>query len=393
MRITSLGSGSSGNAYLVEAGPQGRTRLLVDAGFSARILAERLRMAGCRPDQLRAVLITHEHSDHILGLPVLMRRHRVPAFADPRTLAEVRAIFAAGELRSESGLLLNLEAEVTTLDDDGTSLLLHEQRVLLETTSTSLPPIESLPGETTPTSLMREANTAEEIALPQLPREQSEPLEATPTSLPREASQLLETTSASLPREEGGPLAAAPGGEDLWRALPVGTSCVIGDIEVQSFPVSHDAIAPCGYVLSAGGCRVCIVTDSGEVTPVMLAAIARADLLILESNHDRARLIRGPYPYHLKQRILSPTGHLSNDQAAEAVLRTWRPDAVRWLWLAHLSRTNNTPKLALSSMKKSLQAAGANLAQIHISVLRHEMGGSWDSTRLWHDAHLWELPQ
>ena len=73
------------------------------------------------------------------------------------------------------------------------------------------------------------------------------------------------------------------------------------------------------------------------------------------------------------------------------VLRTWRADAVRWLWLAHLSRTNNTRKLALSSMQQSLRAAGANLTQLHISVLSHEMGGSWDSTRLWQDAHLWEM--
>jgi phosphoribosyl 1,2-cyclic phosphodiesterase len=310
MRITSLGSGSSGNAYLVEAGPQGRTRLLVDAGFSARVLAERLHLAGCLPEQVQAVLITHEHSDHILGLPTLMKRHRVPAFADPRTLTEIRAIFAAGELRTDTGALLNLEDE-------------------------------------------------------------AEP-----------AQQKMPALSPSL-----------PGNADLWRPLPAGSSCMIGDIEVHSFPVSHDAIAPCGYVLSAGGCRVCIVTDSGQVTPVMLEAIARADLLILEANHDRARLLSGPYPYHLKQRILSPTGHLSNTQAAEAVLRTWRPDAVRWLWLAHLSRTNNTPKLALSSMQKDLCKAGANLAQIHISVLRREMGSSWDSTRLWHDAHLWELPR
>lgn len=377
MRITSLGSGSSGNAYLVEAGPQGRTRLLVDAGFSTRVLAERLRMAGCRPDQLRAVLITHEHSDHILGLPLLVRRHRVPAFADPRTLAEVRSIFATGELRSESGMLLNLEAELTTLDSDDTGLLVHEERVLLETTTTSLPHMDNRPAET---------------SLPARTREENRPLETAPTSRTRAQSEPLETTPANLVREAGRLLEAAPGDVEPWRTLPVGTSRVIGDIEVRSFPVSHDAIAPCGYVLSAGGCRVCIVTDSGEVTPVMLEAIAQADLLILESNHDRARLIRGPYPYHLKQRILSPTGHLSNDQAAEAVLRTWRPDAVRWLWLAHLSRTNNTPRLALSSMKKSLQAAGANLAQIHISVLRHEMGRSWDSTRLWHDTHLWDLP-
>jgi len=160
---------------------------------------------------------------------------------------------------------------------------------------------------------------------------------------------------------------------------------------VISFPVSHDAVAPVGYLLSAGGCRVCVVTDSGEVTPTMLEAMNQADLLILESNHDRERLLRGPYPYILKQRILSSTGHLSNDQAAEAVLRTWRTDAVRWLWLSHLSRTNNTPKIALQSMRSRIQEAKANLEQLHISVLPHTMGGMWDSTQLWHAPSLWEM--
>jgi phosphoribosyl 1,2-cyclic phosphodiesterase len=387
MRITSLGSGSSGNAYLVEAGPQGRTRLLVDAGFSARILAERLRLAGCGLDQLRAVLITHEHSDHILGLPLLMRRYHIPVFADPRTLAEIRSILTSGELRSESGLLLTLETELITFANDGTGPLARETSAPLERAPT---------GEITPPGLTR---AARELAPTGLPGETSGLREITPTSPLRVTDEPAPThlphdaAPTGLPREASGLSEAGSGADELWRALPVGTSCVIGDIEVQSFPVSHDAIAPCGYVLSAGGCRVCIVTDSGEVTPVMLEAIARADLLILEANHDRARLIRGPYPYHLKQRILSPIGHLSNDQAAEAVLRTWRADAVRWLWLAHLSRTNNTPRLALSSMKSSLHAAGANLAQIHISVLRHEMGGTWDSTRLWHDEHWWNLPQ
>ncbi|HEX7734864.1 MAG TPA: MBL fold metallo-hydrolase, partial [Ktedonobacteraceae bacterium] len=331
MRITSLGSGSSGNAYLIEAGPQRRTRLLVDAGFPARILGERLRRAGCEPGQLRGVLITHEHSDHIMGLPFLLKRHRVPVYADPRTLGEIRGIFSSGALRSESGALVYLDAEAEAAGLNGSGPL-------------------STPGD-----LLEENKLA--------------------------------TETGAERAGESGSTASLAGADGLWQPLPAGTSCVIGDIEVHSFPVSHDAIAPCGYVLSAGGCRVCIITDSGEVTPVMLEAITRADLLILESNHDRARLISGPYPYHLKQRILSPTGHLSNDQAAIAVLQTWRGDAVRWLWLAHLSRTNNTRKIALASMLDNLRAAHANLEQIHITVLDREMGGTWDSAMLWKDEH------
>jgi len=305
MRVVSLGSSSSGNAFLVEAGPKGRTKLLVDAGFPERILRERLRLAGASLSQIQGALITHEHVDHILGLPALLKHYAIPAIADPRTLAAVEEIFAAGMLRTESGALVSLEAEIDT-SLAGMNGVEHDQ--------------------------------------------------------PKHSIHLAS-----------------------------GSRRVIGDIEVISFPVSHDAAAPCGYLLSAGGCRVCVAIDSGEVTPTMLEAIKQADLLILESNHDRERLLRGPYPYALKQRILSPTGHLSNDQAAEAVLRTWRTDGVRWLWLSHLSRTNNTPRLALSSMRARIKAAGADLAQIHISVLPPGMGSAWDSTQLWQVPSLWEM--
>ena len=331
MRVVSLGSGSSGNAYLIEAGPQGRTRVLIDAGFPIRVLEERLRAVGSTLKQIQGVLITHEHSDHILGVPLLVKRYSIPIFADPRTLSAIQEIFASGIIRSETGGLISLENELSNLHSSPDGLLVRES--------------------------------------------------------------LTVTPGASVLEEEITPLQSvpSPNKDQLWQPLPVGNNCIIGDIEISSFPVSHDAVAPCGYLLHASGCRVCLITDSGEVTPVMLEAMVRADLLILESNHDRARLLSGPYPYHLKQRILSPNGHLSNAQAAEAVLRTWSSDGLRWLWLAHLSRTNNTPKLALTSMQQSLREAGANLSQIHISVLSRELGASWDSTRLWRDTHLWEM--
>src|SRR5215831_10564389 len=296
MRVVSLGSGSSGNALLIEAGPNGRTKLLVDAGFSERILRDRLRSVGVSISQIQAVLVTHEHADHILGLPTITKRYATSLVADPRTLSAIEQVFAAGILRSESGALVPL----ASLDGDGQ-------------------------GEYLFTGEMSNGHHMCDNAID----------------------------------------------------LPVGSSSLLGDIEVISFPVSHDAVAPCGYLLSAGGCRVCVVIDSGEVTSTMLEAMNQADLLILESNHDRERLLRGPYSYALKQRILSSTGHLSNEQAAEAVLRTWRTDAVRWLWLSHLSRTNNTPKLALQSLRTRIQESRANLAQIHISVLSHDVGGVW----------------
>jgi phosphoribosyl 1,2-cyclic phosphodiesterase len=299
MRVISLGSGSSGNALLIEAGPQGRTKLLVDAGFTGRVLTQRLRQVGVSPAQLTGILVTHEHIDHVSGLPYMMKYHKLPVITDPLTIGAIQRIFAGGAAHSDSGALVPLE-----LERDGMN-----------------------------------------------------------------GAQI----------------------EKLFHDLPSGSNISFGDIEVISFPVSHDAVAPCGFLLSAGGCRVCVVIDTGEVSPPMLAMMQKADLLILESNHDRERLLRGPYPYTLKQRILGATGHLSNDQAAEAFLRTWRGDAVRWLWLSHLSRTNNTPRLALNAMRVHMSEAGVNLAQAHITALPPNIGSIWDSTQLWRNTSLWEM--
>ena len=112
MRVTSLASGSSGNALLVEAGPERRTRLLIDAGLPGNILIQRLRQAGAHPTQLQGVLVTHEHSDHITGLPVLTKRYRVPIITAPDTLSAIEQSLTStwtdelarpGELAGESG--------------------------------------------------------------------------------------------------------------------------------------------------------------------------------------------------------------------------------------------------------------------------------------------------
>ena len=108
MRVVSLGSGSSGNALLVEAGPNGRTKILVDAGFSERVLRERLRAARVSISQIQSILITHEHADHFLGLASIVERYATPVVADPRTLAAIEQVFSTGILRSESGTLVSL---------------------------------------------------------------------------------------------------------------------------------------------------------------------------------------------------------------------------------------------------------------------------------------------
>jgi hypothetical protein len=111
--------------------------------------------------------------------------------------------------------------------------------------------------------------------------------------------------------------------------------------------------------------------------------MAESILLMVESNHDRDRLLNGPYPWHLKQRILSPTGHLSNDQTSEALLRVL-DDAPRWVWLGHLSRTNNTPDLARAHLRERLRQAG--LRHIEPQVSPPSVGAVWDSATLWGPA-------
>jgi phosphoribosyl 1,2-cyclic phosphodiesterase len=329
MRVTSLGSGSTGNALLVEAGPRRRTRLLVDAGLSSHVLLERLRQVGVAPSQLQGILVTHEHSDHITGLPSLVYRYAIPAIADPRTLDALEEIFTSGIYRTDSGGQLQ-----------GASL-----------NAQAIESCTQVPGKDIPTQLP--SPTGEQVLLS----------------------------------------ARAWRGKRLHyaTAFAAGSSLVIGDIEVQSFPVSHDAVAPCGYLLRAGGCRVCIAIDSGEVTPSMLEMMSRADLLVIEANHDRQRLLSGPYPYILKQRILSNLGHLSNDQAAEALLHTWRPDSIRWVWLSHLSLVNNTPAIALDIVRSRIEFAQANPAQVHLTTLPPGIGSTWDSTQLWESRTLWEM--
>lgn len=162
--------------------------------------------------------------------------------------------------------------------------------------------------------------------------------------------------------------------------LPMGRATKLHDLEVRGFPISHDAVAPCGYVLATDAWRVCVVTDTGEARAEMIEAMRGAHLLVIEANHDVERLRTGPYPWPLKRRILSPTGHLSNEQTAQALLSVL-DDGPRWVWLAHLSRTNNTPDLARAHVKSSLRQAG--LGHVKLDVAPPGVGPVWDSTGLW----------
>ena len=157
-------------------------------------------------------------------------------------------------------------------------------------------------------------------------------------------------------------------------ALPTGATRCFGNLEVSTFPVPHDARDPVGFALAYDGWRMCIATDVGYDCPELEPHIAGADLVVLEANHDVETLRTGSYPWPLKHRILGNGGHLSNDQAGRLLERAFAcaPRRRRWVWLAHLSAENNTPRKAHEQIALRLDLAGL-LPQADLSVARRDV--------------------
>ena len=152
---------------------------------------------------------------------------------------------------------------------------------------------------------------------------------------------------------------------DLGRTefMPVtgGQPFVVGDIRVVPFNVSHDTAEPVAYAFEKGGRKAAVVTDTGFVSDEVFDNIKDADLLVLEANHERNILLYGRYPYPVKHRILSDLGHLSNEAAAECLVRMLTGlggSKVPRIVLAHLSKENNTPQQALITVRNLLEEAG-----------------------------------
>lgn len=152
-------------------------------------------------------------------------------------------------------------------------------------------------------------------------------------------------------------------------------SAVFGDIEIRRFATSHDAPGSCGYRINTASGSCCICTDLGIVTDTVRNAISGADLLLFEFNHDIDLLRRGPYPPHLKIRILSDLGHLSNASAA-AEVPFILSGGTKQLILGHLSRQNNTPDIALAAAKSAAELHGAVPGEdFLLSAANPEMSG------------------
>lgn len=132
----------------------------------------------------------------------------------------------------------------------------------------------------------------------------------------------------------------------------------IGDIRVEPFNISHDAIEPVAFSFCTHNAKLSIATDLGIWDESILNAIKDSDLLVLESNHDVEMLKMGSYPYYLKRRILSEFGHLSNDSAGELITRVVQEGRVNNVLLAHLSKENNLPELAYETVRSVVENKG-----------------------------------
>ena len=234
-----MASGSSGNATLLRTE---RTRILLDAGLSMRELGKRLASIGEQLAEIDAILITHEHSDHVAGLPVLARN---------------RSLHAA-----------------------------------------------------------------------------------------------IYMTRLTAPTVDWG--ATPPARLETFQA---GAAFSIGDIEVESFGIPHDAIDPVGYAFTAEGVRIGVATDLGYVPDSVKFHLRRTDLLLLEANHDLDMLKVGPYPWSVKQRVMSRVGHLSNLSMSD-FLASDMDSSTAHLVLGHLSQQNNHPEIVRMVGQQTLEARG-----------------------------------
>lgn len=134
----------------------------------------------------------------------------------------------------------------------------------------------------------------------------------------------------------------------------------LGQVQIEAFSISHDAADPVGFRFFNGDSKCSVVTDLGFVTEEVKQAISLSDILVLEANHDIEMLENGPYPWHLKKRIMSNRGHLSNFDAGWTLARLERKASMQ-VFLAHMSKKNNDPELALETVSNILTQQGCQL--------------------------------
>ncbi|MEA4839440.1 MAG: MBL fold metallo-hydrolase [Bacteroidales bacterium] len=141
------------------------------------------------------------------------------------------------------------------------------------------------------------------------------------------------------------------------RFLENGVEVKIGDFNISSFPVSHDGTDNGGFFIKYMDHRIIVATDLGYVNEPIYNYIPQSDIVILEANYDLEMLKNGKYPYYLKQRILSDTGHLGNQEAGMFLAENWHPE-LKHIYLCHLSNDNNHPELAKKTVEMYMNDKG-----------------------------------
>lgn len=304
VRFTVLGSGSKGNCSVVTGG---QTRILVDAGMSCREIFRRMKQAGEDPAALDAILVTHEHQDHINGLAVTARKLGIPV------------CFTEGTHRAWMRWLM-------------------------------------------PRRQMTYAQWLEQCKQQAAARQaEAEATEGEPDEIDLAAEAEAEP--------------AAPAKDPTWlpavEYFEAGQPFQIGDIAVSPFTIPHDAADPVGFVFQAEGVRMAVATDLGYMPPNVKAQLKKLDLLLLESNHDLEMLKDGPYPWSVKQRVLSRVGHLSNDAAGDFLEQEYDGRAM-YVVLGHLSESNNLPELARVTAERALSCHASLLDNRLLLAEQHQ---------------------
>lgn len=241
-----LSSGSCGNSYYLGNSHYG---ILIDAGIGPRIIKKRLAQYGIELSSIMAILVTHDHFDHIKAVGYLGEKCNIPIYA---TREVHKAIVKHPLIRN------------------------------------------NLNGST--------------------------------------------------------------------RYIEKGITFQIEDFHITAFSVPHDSVDNAGYHIQFGNHRFTLATDVGAITDEMAYYICKANHLVIESNYDEEMLRNGRYPYPLRQRITSGSGHLSNRQTAEFLADNYTSD-LRNIWLCHLSGDNNRPELAYQTVEERLAQKGIKVGR------------------------------
>lgn len=142
--------------------------------------------------------------------------------------------------------------------------------------------------------------------------------------------------------------------EDYIETVEYGKAFPIGDVTVHPFEISHDAARPVSYAFCCAGQKIGVATDLGKYDDTTVECLKGAEILYLEANHDLNMLMVGSYPYVLKQRVSGERGHLSNDAAAELIVKLLHK-GLRYVILGHLSKENNYPELAYETVYQEVK--------------------------------------